>query len=285
MTLARWIANKDNPLTARVMVNRLWHHHFGRGLVETTSDFGRNGSQPSHRELLDWLAVEFMENKWSLKAMHRKMMLSAAYRQAANTVDASAAKLDPDNQLLSHFNGRRMEGEAVRDSILLVSGRLNRERGGLPVYPKMPRDLDPIRIKSVDTWETSHGPEALKRSVYVFQRRSQNFGLLETLDAPVPNATCDRRRDSVTALQALSLYNGEFVNEEAAHLAERLRNEAGPDAREQIDQAFLLAFGRNPEAREKDRLLQFMRSLGDPREAAIGLSRIIFNSNEFVYID
>ncbi len=285
MTLARWIASADNPLFARVMVNRLWHHHFGVGIVETTSDFGRNGSPPSHPELLDWLAVRFIEERWSLKAMHRLMMNSASYRQASDRVDELAEKVDSENRLLWRFSPRRLEGEAIRDSILAVSGRLNPERGGLPVYPAMPKDLDPSRIKGVDTWETSHEPDTLKRSLYTFQRRSLNFALLETLDAPVPNATCDRRRSSVTALQALALYNGQFVNEESRHFAARLRKEAGPDAREQIERAFLLAFGRKPSAREKERLLKLMESNKDPGEAAVGLGRVVLNSNEFVYVD
>ena len=285
MTLARWIASADNPLTARVMANRIWHHHFGRGIVETTGDFGRNGSPPSHPELLDWLALQFVEKKWSVKAMHRLMLNSAAYRQISSRRDDTAAKVDPDNRLLWRFNARRMEGEAVRDSILLVAGRLNPEQGGLPVYPPMPKDLDPIRIKAVDTWELSHGPETRKRSLYIFQRRSQNFALLETLDAPVPNATCDRRRQSVTALQALSLYNGGFANEEAEHFADRLIREAGPDQREQVDLAFQLAMGRAAKASEKQVLLGLMAKASSPRAAAISLSRVIFNSNEFVYID
>jgi len=285
MTLARWIANADNPLTARVMVNRIWHHHFGRGIVETTGDFGRNGSPPSHPELLDWLALQFVDKKWSVKAMHRLMLSSAAYRQASNRQDETAAKLDADNRLLWRFNARRIEGEAVRDSILFVAGRLNPEQGGLPVYPPMPKDLDPIRIKSVDTWELSTGPETRKRSVYIFQRRSQNFALLETLDAAVPNATCDRRRQSVTALQALTLYNGDFANEEAAHFADRLIRESGPDPREQVDLAYQLAVGRSATVREKAVLLTLMGKAASPREAALSLSRVIFNSNEFVYID
>ena len=283
MTLAKWISSADNPLAARVMANRLWQWHFGIGIVETTSDFGRNGAAPTHPELLDWLATKFVDEKWSIKAMHRLIVNSAAYRQSSRRLDEDAAKVDPDNRLLWRFNGRRVEGEVVRDSILFVAGRLNTERGGPPVFPPMPKGLETIRIKAVDTWEASNGPETRKRSLYVFQRRSLNYPLLEAMDAGVPNATCDRRRPSVTPLQALQLYNGEMMNEEARHLGERVRALAGPDPREQVDQAFWFALGRAPAPEEKQRMLALMQS--SPAGALTSLARVLLNSNEFVYMD
>ena len=188
LALARWIASPENPLTARVMVNRLWQHHFGRGIVETASDFGKNGSPPTHPELLDWLATRFVEEKWSIKAMHRLMLTSSTYRQSSQNIDAKAMQTDPDNRLLWRFNRLRLEGEVIRDSVLAVSGRLNPERGGPPVFPPLPKGLDEAqKVQGINTWETSNGPDGRKRSVYVFQRRSLNLPLLETFDAPVFN--------------------------------------------------------------------------------------------------
>lgn len=285
-TLAHWIASPENPLTARVMINRIWHNHFGRGIVETTSDFGKNGTPPTHPELLDWLAMQFVEEKWSIKAIHRLLLLSNTYRQRGDTApDTAATKLDPENRFLWKYNARRLEGEAVRDSVLAVSGQLNLEQGGPPVYPPMPAGIDPIKIKAVDTWETSTGPEIQKRSLYIFQRRSLNYPFLETMDAAVPNATCDRRRTSVTSLQSLSMYNGELMNQQAGFLADRVIKETGPDPREQVDRIVQLALGRAPKPEEQQWLLNYIKKISDKRDALVGVARIMINSNEFTYID
>jgi hypothetical protein len=285
MTLAKWIASPDNPLTARVMVNRIWQQHFGRGIVETPSDFGKNGAKPSHPELLDWLALRFVQEKWSIKAMHRLLLTSATYRQDSRRADAKASEVDPDNALLWKFHRRRLEGEAVRDSVLAVSGRLNPERGGLPVYPPMPAGVKEIRVQGVDTWETSAGPEARRRSLYIFQRRAQYLPFLETFDAPVYNASCERRRPSVTSLQALSMYDSDFVNTEAGYFAERVRSQAGPDVREQIRTAFEMALGRAPSAADLKDAAAFIDSAGPKSEGLAGLCRVLLNSNEFLYVD
>jgi hypothetical protein len=284
--LARWIASADNPLTARVMVNRLWQHHFGRGIVETASDFGKNGTPPSHPELLDWLATRFVEEKWSIKAMHRVMLTSSTYRQSSQRQDLLAEKADPDNRLLWKFNRQRLEGEVIRDSVLAVSGRLNSEGGGPPVFPPLPKGLDEAqKVQGINTWETTTGPEGRKRSIYVFQRRSLNLPLLETFDAPVFNSSCDRRRASITALQALAMYDGEFVNREASYFAELVRNESSRDPQQQIRLAFQMALGRDPTAAEVKRIQSFFDSLGDKAEALVGACRVLLNSNEFVYVD
>jgi hypothetical protein len=282
MTLAKWIASAENPLTSRVMVNRIWQYHFGRGIVDTPSDFGRNGSLPTHRELLDWLAHRFEEDKWSVKAIHRLILTSSAYRQASSKVDAEAARLDPDNRLLWRFPRQRLEAEEIRDSVLVVSGRLNPEMGGTPVFPPLPEDLGAAhKVKGFNTWETSEGPMGRRRSVYVFQRRSLNFPFLETLDAPVPNTSCSRRTVSTTALQALTLYNGEFIKEEAKYFAARVRQEAGPNLSQQIERAFELAYSRKPSESE---IAQAARLMDGP-EALTGLCRVLLNTSEFVYVD
>ncbi|NIP93734.1 MAG: DUF1553 domain-containing protein, partial [Akkermansiaceae bacterium] len=164
MALAKWIASADNPMTARVMVNRLWHWHFGRGIVETPSDFGRLSGGPSHRELLDWLAVEFVRNKWSLKAMHRLMVTSSTYRQSSGKDDVRAREVDPGNRLLWRFNRRRLEAEAVRDAVLSVSGRLSGEMFGLPVFPPLPGGMEERVKYSKSKWATDLDERARKRS-------------------------------------------------------------------------------------------------------------------------
>ena len=215
MTLAKWIASADNPLTARVMVNRIWQHHFGRGIVETPSDFGKNGAPPSHPELLDWLATRFVEEKWSIKAMHRLILTSAAYRQSSLETEPKAMQADPDNRLLWRFNRLRLEGEAIRDSVLAVSGRLEpgaRRTAG--VIRRCPRSGRGAKVQGVDTWETTDGSGRRADAAFISFSGGRNMlPFLETFDAPVFNGSCERRRNSITALQALSMYDSDFVND------------------------------------------------------------------------
>ena len=252
MTLANWIASPENPLTARVMMNRLWQYRFGQGIVETSSDFGKNGALPTHPELLDWLAVRFVDEKWSLKAMQRLMVTSGTYRQASQRHDDQAEEADPENRLLWRFPRQRLEGEVIRDSVLAVSGRLNPARGGPPISPPLPRGLENELDSKYENnfWEPSSAEEARKRSLYVFQRRSLALPMLQTFDAPVPDSSCDRRRTSITPLQALSLYDGDFVNEESRHFALRVAEQSGADVESLIRRAFQLTLSRNPSADE-----------------------------------
>ena len=285
LALAKWIASPENPLTARVMVNRLWQWHFGRGIVDTPSDFGKNGAAPTHPRLLDWLARELVERNWSLKAMHRLMVTSGAYRQSSLHSDPEATRIDPQNRYLWRFRRRRLEGEAVRDGILTASGRLNGDRSGPPVFPPLPRGLDKAqKVQGTNTWETMTGPRARKRSVYIFQRRSLSMPLMETFDAPVPNASCARRETSVSVLQALTMYDGEFVNEEARHFAERVKREGGPDPASRIRQAFRIALSRDPGPDETAGALRLLEE-SPSGEGLTALCRVLLNSNEFVYVD
>ncbi len=287
MTLANWIASPENPLTARVMMNRLWQYRFGRGIVGTSSDFGKNGAPPTHPRLLDWLAVRFVDEKWSLKAMHRLMVTSSTYRQASRRHDDQAEETDPENRLLWRFPRQRLEGEAIRDSVLAVSGRLNPARGGPPISPPLPSGLENELDSRYENnfWEPSSAEEARKRSLYVFQRRSLALPILQTFDAPVPDESCDRRRTSITPLQALSLYDGEFVNEEARHFAGRVTEQSGGDVKSRIREAFQLALSRGPSAEETKQVGKFFASSKSAEEALIGLCRVLLNSNEFVYVD
>ncbi len=281
-TLASWIASSDNPLTARVMVNRIWQHHFGRGIVETASNFGRNGSGATHPHLLDWLAVAFVESGWSVKQVHRLIVLSGTYRQAAENPAVTGGTNDPSNRLLWKYPRRRLEAEAIRDSILHVSGGLSPDRGGPSIFPPLPDDLaDFARYGRTGglMWEPNESEhDARRRSVYVFQRRSLPLPMLAAFDAPVFSESCERRSQTTTPLQALSMMNGYLVHGEADRLAGRIRALVGASRERQIETAFQLVLGRQPAPGESDRFARFEGTL----EA---LCRILFNSNEFLYIE
>ncbi len=284
MALAQWIASSDNPMTARVMVNRLWHWHFGRGIVATPSDFGMLSGGPSHPELLDWLAGQFVDSGWSIKAMHRLMVTSAAYRQTSRRVDARAAEEDPDNVLLWRFRRRRLDAEVIRDAVLSVSGRLNPEQYGLPIFPPLPDDIEQ-RVKYSDSkWNTQSGPEGRKRSIYIYQQRTLTMPFLQAFDALVCDESRPRRRHSVTPLQALAMYNGRLVNDEAPHFAERVRSVAGADAGvdDPVDIAVRIALGRPPEPEEAAEMRRMVESSDT---GLISLCRVLLNGNEFIYVD
>ncbi len=282
MTLAKWIASPENPLTARVMINRIWQQHFGRGIVETPSDFGKNGDRPTHPELLDWLAVRFAEEGWSVKAMHRLMVTSNTYRQSADNPRVVDPALDPGNRLLWRFSRRRLEAEAIRDSILFISGRLNPERGGPSVFPPLPvamEDLKRMTRPEGSMWEPNEKEsDAQRRSIYIFQRRSLPLPMMSSFDAPVFNESCERRSVTTTPLQALSMMNGRLVNEEATHLAARVKKEVGGQRGKQVTRLFEIALNRPPDGAELQRFAEFDGSL----EA---ICRVILNSNELLFID
>jgi hypothetical protein len=283
MTLAKWIASAENPLTARVMVNRIWQQHFGRGIVATTSDFGKNGSRPTHPELLDWLALEFVKNGWSIKSMHRLMLTSNTYRQAADNPAANDNISDPDNTLFWRFNRRRLEAEVIRDSVLLLSGRLSPERGGPPVFPPLPKDMadlaKPVPIGGVQ-WESNQkdDEDGHRRSIYIFQRRSLPLPMLASFDAPVFQESCERRSVTTTSLQSLSLMNGDLLNEEADHLAARIIKETGADRAAQVRRAFEVVLNRTPGDTELRRTMAFRGSLA-------AICRVLLSSNEMLYVE
>jgi hypothetical protein len=280
ITLAKWIASPDNPLTARVMVNRIWQHHFGEGIVRTPSDFGKNGDRPTHPELLDWLAVRFVESGWDIKAMHKLMLLSNTYQQSAE--NPSVKDKDADNRLLSRFQRRRLEAEAIRDSILELSGRLNLAMGGPSVFPALPGDLaDFARYGRTGglMWEpNAHDEDARRRSVYIFQRRSLPLPMMAAFDANVFSESCERRSSTTTPLQALALMNGDLVHEESAHLARRIASEAGENRGAQIDKAFERILSREPSAQERSQFTSYGGTLDS-------ICRVLLNSNEFLYVE
>ena len=279
LTLARWLASPDNPLTARVMVNRVWHYHFGEGIVRTPGDFGIMGRAPTHPELLDWLADEFVRQGWSLKKLHRLIMTSNTYRMSKAWDKERAAK-DPENLLFWRFPYRRLEAEVIRDSMLAVSGKLNSKMYGPSMYPFIPKEAlagssDPDKI-----WKPFDELEASRRTIYAFSKRSMAVPLLEVLDVCESSRTCDRRQVTTVAPQALSLFNSDFVNRQARHFAERLLKEAGPNPRDQVRLAYLLALGRRPEPKETELATAFLQ-----RESLVQFCRVVFNLNEFVYPD
>jgi hypothetical protein len=272
--LAEWLAAADNPLTARVMVNRLWQYHFGRGLVASPSDFGFNGDRPSHPELLDWLADEFVRSGWSVKQMHRLIMLSATYRQSARP-SPEAAGIDADDRLLWRYPARRLEAEAVRDAMLAVSGQLNPRMGG-PSY--RPFTIKVFNSTFYDLLDEAT-PDMQRRTVYRMSVNSAKNPLLDSLDCPDPSVKAPRRAVTTTPLQALGLMNNSFVLRQAKHFADRVAKEAGDDAAARVALAYRLAFGRQPTAAERE------RAIGHVREHGIeSLCWVLLNASEFLYV-
>ncbi|MEO2035519.1 MAG: DUF1553 domain-containing protein, partial [Planctomycetaceae bacterium] len=284
MALAEWIASPDNPLTAKVMVNRLWHWHFGRGIVVTPSDFGELSGGPSHPDLLDWLALQFVKEKWSIKAVHRLIVTSATYRQTSMRSDPDAELVDPDNALLWRFRRQRLDAETIRDAVLSVSGRLNPERHGLPIFPPLPDDIEQRVKYSENKWDTQYGPEGRKRSIYVYQQRTLTMPFMQAFDALVCDESRPRRRHSVTPLQALAMYNGRLVNDEAKHFASRIQKGAGSDVNvtTQLKLAFQIALSRLPTDDEQTSLAELLTSTNSGLES---VCRVLLNSNEFVFVD
>jgi hypothetical protein len=281
--LAEWIASADNPLTARVMVNRIWQHHFGQGIVRTPSDFGMNGDRPSHPELLDWLANEFVDKKWSIKAMHRLMLTSDTYKQSTRHADWKAyTETDGDNRLLWRANWSRLEAEVLRDSLLSLSGRLNPEAGG----PGMFFDVSDEVAKGFQMfkWYPSEEKQQLRRSIYAFQRRSLAMPMLEVFDAANMSESCSRRSSTTVAPQALTLLNGAMTATESEHFAARVIELAGPAMERQVDRAFQIVLARAAKPAE----VAEARKLYDgraPKEALARLATVLFNLNEFLYLE
>ena len=274
LKLAEWIASDKNPLTARVIVNRVWQYHFGQGLVSTPSDFGKNGATPTHPELLDWLATRFMENGWSLKWLHREILSSSTYQQSSYPCSDALAQ-DAGCQLLWRFPPRRLEAEAIRDCVLEVTGKLNRQAGG-PGFLLFRVDRENVHhYFPLDKFE----PEHFRRMIYMTKIRQEQDEVFGIFDCPDGGQTIPSRSRSTTALQALNLLNSKFMIEQAGYLAERLTKEAGENSVDQIRLAFVLAFSRPPTQAELDDAKQLIESQG--LEA---FCRALLNANEFLFV-
>ena len=305
--LAEWLTRPDHPLTARVMVNRLWQNHFGRGIVPTPSDYGIQGTEPSHPELFDWLATEFIAKGWGMKAMHRLMVTSATYRQSS-TASSKTIEMDPENALFSRMFRRRLEGEAVRDALLAVSGTLDSRIGGPSVFPDLPPGLETRGgwIRSASEQDRN------RRSIYVFVRRNLKYPLFDAFDSPDTNTTCAERNVTVNAPQALMLLNSDLVLDQARAFAGRLlsstkdRNDLG----NVVETAYQLSLGRSPQPEERKRGVAFLQNqpailserAADPKTldlpspmpegygpaqgaALVDYCHVILNLNEFVFVD
>ena len=277
--LAEWLVRPDHPLTARVIVNRLWQHHLGRGLVATASDFGVMGDEPSHPELLDWLATELLGRGWSMKAMHRLILTSATYRQSS-VADPAVLAADPDNLLFSRQIRRRLDGEAIRDALLFVSGSLNPAMTGPSVFPELPSELSKLSSKGA-AWPVSpRQADRRRRSLYVFVRRNLRYPFFEVFDRPDTNASCPRRPVTTIAPQALSLLNSSLAHDSARALADRAA-ERSPNPEEQADQAARFALGRTPDAAERQMMAAFLARGGSIEDLCLAL----LNTNAFLYVD
>jgi mono/diheme cytochrome c family protein len=281
--LAGWIATAEHPLTARVLVNRVWQHHFGVGLVDTPNDFGRNGSAPTHPELLDWLASEFAKpatmagepaRAWSIKRLHRWILTSATWRQSS-APRADALRIDGASRLLWRFPPRRLEAEAIRDGILAVSGNLDRTMGGPSFHL---HDVDRENVYHYHPKE-EFGPPEWRRMVYAYKVRMEQDGIFGAFDCPDGSLVMPRRSLSTTPLQALNLFNSRFTLQQSTVFADRLRKEAGADPAVQVRHAWTLAYNRMPDATEARSAEAFVRDQGLP-----ALCRAVLNSNEFLFI-
>jgi hypothetical protein len=278
--LAAWLTDPRNPLTPRVLVNRLWHHHFGRGIVDTPSDFGFNGGRPSHPELLDHLAAAFVAGGWRIKSVHRLIVTSAAYRQASNVADGLGRSADAENRLLWRAEPRRLEGEAVRDAVLAVSGALNSRVGGAS-YRDMKVDGGKMGTNAEFLGPAEDaGHESHRRTVYRLWARAGNNPMLASLDCPDPSVMSPRRVQTTTPLQALSLLNSPFMERCAAQFAERVRLETGDDVGAQVSRAFETALGRPPRSEESEPARQFVEARGLEQ-----FCLVLFNTNEFLFVE
>lgn len=285
LELAKWIVAPDNPLTARVLVNRAWQYHFGRGLVATANDFGRMGARPSHPELLDYLANEFITHSFSIKHVHRLILNSNTYQQSSQApadpaLRALAQQKDPENKWLWRFNRQRLEAEQIRDAMLVVAGNFNPKQGGPSVMIPIDPGLVTLLYKPSQWAPAKDSAEHTRRSVYLIAKRNLRLPFMEVFDAPDTQVSCARRESSTHAPQALELLNGTIANEQAEVLAQRLEKEAGPNLRKQIDLGYRLVTGRPARPAEVKAALAFLKTQ-PKREFALTL----LNLNSFLYVN
>jgi hypothetical protein len=316
LALANWIASPSNRLTARVMVNRLWQHHFGRGIVRSPNNFGLLGDRPTHPELLDWLAIEFMNGSvpatgsnsaipgepWSIKRMHKLIVTSSTYRmsshvpgrgptsKAATSNDKNPLSIDPLNHLFWRHDMRRLGAEEIRDSVLAVSGQLNLKMYGPGVYPKISDEVKAGQSNPGSGWGNSSIEEQSRRSIYVHVKRSLVLPILSDFDVADTDSSCAARFTTTQPTQALGMLNGEFLNDQAIHFAKRLRTETGADVYQQVALGYRLALNREPDQKMIQRGVALIEALKTKHElsaekALEQFCLVALNLNEFVYLD
>ena len=277
LALAEWLTSRDNPLPARVMVNRIWQHHFGKGIVPTLDNFGKMGEQPTNPELLDWLAVEFMNKGWSIKQMHRLIMTSEAYQMASEYNDAAGAKVDPEDTYLWRYRIQRLEGEIVRDNIMSVAGSIDLTMGGPAIFPHVEEESLKALFRGI--WRNhDDGPEVWRRSVYIYQKRALPFPMLQVFDLPDQSQSFGARYVSTVPTQALTLLNDDFVIRQAQLFADRIKKEASDDVGKQIDLAYRLTLTRPPTATEQSLATDMIGS-----GSLVDFANVMLNLSEFLY--
>jgi hypothetical protein len=289
LVLANWLASRDNPLTARVMVNRLWQHHFGRGIVRTPNDFGVQGMRPTHPELLDWLAAAFVDTGWRIKKMHKLILMSNTYKMSSKA-NAQALAADPVNDLFWRFDMRRLSAEEIRDSILSVCGNLNPKMFGPGIFPEIPKEVLAGESVPGRGWGKSSPEEQARRSIYIHVKRSLLYPLLESFDLAEADRTTPVRFSTTQPTQALLMLNSDFMNKQAEIFAKRLQKQAGQDTNAQIRLALYLATQRVPNDVEIRRGMDLVQALrtedGLSSDAALKcFCLVVLNLNEFIYLD
>lgn len=286
---AEWVASAKNPLTARVIVNRIWQHHFGRGIVRSTNDFGQLGTPPTRPELLDWLASEFIASGWRLKAMHKLIMTSSAYRMSAQS-NPKCAQQDPNNDFFWRFDMRRLTAEEIRDTVLWITGKLNLKMGGPSVFPELPEEVLATSSRPRSVWGQSPPEEANRRSVYVKVKRSLLVPILNQYDQADTDSTCPVRFSTTVPTQSLTMLNGKFINDQALAFANKMRWEGGVTVEDRVRFGLRLVLCREPEPSEVQQALTFMQELqqheGVSSEVALDrFALLALNLNEFIFLD
>ena len=286
---AEWVASAENPLTARVMVNRIWQYHFGRGIVRSTNDFGQLGTPPTHPELLDWLASEFITSGWRLKAMHKLIMTSNAYRMSAQS-NPRCIQQDANNDLFWRFDMRRLTAEEIRDTVLWITGKLNLKMGGPSIFPELPEEVLATASRPRNVWGQSPPDEANRRSVYVKVKRSLLVPFLNQFDQANTDSTCPVRFSTTVPTQSLTMLNGKFINDQALAFANRMRWEGGVTVEDRVQFGLRLVLCREPEPSEVQQALMFIQELQEHEDVSseVALDRfalLALNLNEFIFLD
>jgi hypothetical protein len=289
LAFARWITAPDNRLVSRVFVNRVWQHHFGRGIVRSSNNFGQLGDPPTHPELLDYLATRFVRSGWRTKSLHKLILMSQAYQQSS-IASPDVMEKDPNNDWFSRFDLRRLSAEEIRDSILAANGRLNPTMYGPSIYPELSREVLASQSVPGKGWEKSSYQDQARRSVYIHIKRSLLVPMMSNFDFPEPDTSCEARFITTQPGQALGMMNGDFLNQQSMEFAQRLATEAGSELRSQVARGYLLALSREATTTEIDRGVRLIETLvgkhGLSRDVALAnFALFLLNTNEFVYVD